>query len=251
MTVDEIKKEEGNETPVVADESTADGDTLTPSRETDEPKSLEEGQGKEVKPGESGTEEDVVDKPDADKDGEDKPAPKPTEKMLTQSQVNELVGKARQEGRESALKDLLLRYGVNDDKELDVIFGKGQTYDDLNDDYSIREKSLREVSAENALLKSHIEEERWDDVKLILQGKGLDVNTQNIEALLPSHPEWRKEVKIAQSETVSPKDVERIIDETAGKEEKAPPTILRKLGNGVTEKAEESEEAQFKKLFGL
>lgn len=250
--LDETKKEEVNETPVVdeikdgGDESAVDGDTLTPSNDGDEIP----GQ-----PDEHGTEQNDEDSNGSDEDKvviEKETPPVATEKMLTQSQVNELVGKARQEGRESALRDLLTRYGVNDDKELDVIFGKGQTYDDLNDDYSTQGVSLKEVSAENALLKSRIAEERWDDVKLILGGKGLDVNTENIETLLPSHPEWRKNETIGnEPKIVSPKDVENMVDKIGTKEEKESPTVLRKLGNGITEKPEESEEAQFKKLFGL
>lgn len=221
------KKEEENETPVVVDDerTDAEGDTLTPSEENVESLSHENADGEE--------------------------SVKPPEKMLTQSQVNELVGRARQEGRESALRDLLARYGVNDDKELDSIFGKGQTYDDLNDDFSLQNKSLKEVSAENALLKSRIDEERWDDVKLILGGKGLEINSENIEALIPSHPEWRPTAE-AMTKTLSPEDMETLVKNAATEvKTEEPPTILRKLGNGMTEKAEESEEVTFKKLFGF
>lgn len=113
------------------------------------------------------------------------------EKMLTQSQVNELVGRARQEGRESALRELYGRYGVSGDEELGDIFGRGQAYFDLDDEFKAQGDSYRATLAENALLKSRADESRWEDIKLILGGKGLDVTMENIESLIPSHPEWR------------------------------------------------------------
>ena len=58
------------------------------------------------------------------------------EKMLTQSQVNELVGRARQEGRESAMRELYGRYGVSSDEEMNDVFGRGQTYAALDDEYN-------------------------------------------------------------------------------------------------------------------
>lgn len=111
--------------------------------------------------------------------------------IFTQTQMNRLAGKAREEGRTSALKDLFARYGVADEDELNGIFGKGQTYDDLNDEYAAQGNSIREVKAENALLRTGIVPERWDDVKAILGTKGLEVSQDNITAELATHPEWR------------------------------------------------------------
>lgn len=178
------------------------------------------------------------------------PAPEsPAEKMLPQSQVNELVGKARIEGRESALRELHERYGVSDDDELNEIFGKGQTYDDLNDEFNSNKNSYKAVMAENALLKSKVDESRWEDVKLILGGKGLEVSVENIEAMLPSHPEWKGASQPVTFE--EGKGVQENISNVP-KQPGEEPAILRKMGNEKGEPAPgETEEERARKLFGF
>ena len=154
------------------------------------------------------------------------------EKMLTQSQVNEIVGRARQEGRESAMRELYGRYGVSGDEELDEVFGNGQRYSDLDDEYRVQGDSMRALQAENALLKTKVDEARWGDIKLILGGKGLEITPENIEAEIPSHPEWRK----------------------AGEAQEQEPTVLRKLGGeakSADDDESENEQEQAMKLFGL
>lgn len=154
------------------------------------------------------------------------------EEKLTQSQVNAIAARARQEGRESALKELLTRYGVGEESEMDEVFGKGQAYDSLYDEHENTNNVYREVMAENALLKTNVDPERWEDVKLILGGKGLDVTRENIEEMIPSHPEWRKALETVAAQPVEPK--------------------VTKLGNEPSpEKDTETEEEQMKKLFGL
>lgn len=131
--------------------------------------------------------------------------------IFTQTQMNRLAGKAREEGRTSALKDLFARYGVADEDELNGIFGKGQTYDDLNDEYAAQGNSIREVKAENALLRTGIVPERWDDVKAILGTKGLEVSQDNITAELATHPEWRgASVDITEKTPLTPEMAEAI-----------------------------------------
>lgn len=174
------------------------------------------------------------------------------EKMLPQSEVNRLIGQARQAGRESALKELEAikkqssdegrssyinelfgKYGVSSEEELDGIFGKGQAYDSLNDDFNQQMSSMNGLKGEVALLKSNIDESRWDDVKFILGGQGLDVNSENIATMLPSHPEWLKGYAAGQvQQDVNP---------------------IKVLGNDVTneEPVVETEEEQIKRLFSL
>lgn len=197
--------------------------------------------------------------PSPEGEGEDVEAKANEEKMLTQSQVNELVGRARQEGRESALKELLTRYGVNDDAELDNVFGKGQAYDDLNDEFVGQGNSYKEALAENALLKAHIDDARWEDVKLILGGKGLEVNSENIEAMIPSHPEWRGAASqnVEEGRLGTPQlgeaEFEVMKKEAMNKPVvKEEPATLRKLGNEITVQGpQETDEEKAKKLFGL
>ena len=239
MENEKIKDEELKETPEVDEEVVDDSDEVI----DDEEEIVED---EEVVDDEEQPEADL---PEAVKDDSDEtlnedlenPDPaleenKPVEEMkFTQSQVNALVGKARQEGRESALNELLSHYGVNVREEMDDIFGKGQAYESLNDEYAASQAFSKSVMAENALLKSQIDASRWDDVKLILQGKGLDVTTENIESMIPSHPEWRKtEVPVA--ETTNEKPV----------------ATLRKLGNDASPEVDPTtDEEKARKLFGL
>ena len=170
----------------------------------------------------------------------------PQEKMLTQSQVNELVGRARQEGRMSAIKEMVDRYGVGNESELDDVFGRGQAYDSLNDDFVSTNQKYNEVMAENALLKSHVDMNRWEDIKLILGGKGLEITEENIEALLPSHPEWRGAVD-------SEKPFEKGIDDASTiAQNQQKPSVLQKLGEDVSPKEEEeTEEEKVRKWYGI
>lgn len=177
--------------------------------------------------------------------------------IFTQTQMNRLAGKAREEGRASALKDLFARYGVADEDELNGIFGKGQTYDDLNDEYAAQGNSIREVRAENALLRTGIVPERWDDVKAILGTKGLEVSQDNITAELATHLEWRGSVNTASEQggvktPLTPEMAEaakNIPTPAVGAESKIAP--LSRLGTEKADNAESDEAALKKKLNDL
>lgn len=182
------------------------------------------------------------------------------EKMLTQSQVNELVGKARAEGRAAgkaeAMNELYGRYGVNDDNEMNDIFGKGQGYDLLNDEYKTLDGNYKSVAAENALLKSGVVANRWEDVKAILGMKGLDITVENIESEKATHPEWVSSA----AETVAEPEVKELTPEMAeGFAEKTRPakttpaqtSTIRKLGSNAPETKVDTEENDIMKMFGL
>ena len=185
--------------------------------------------------------------------------PAATEKMLTQSQVNELVGRARQEGRESAMRELYERYGVSDDDEMNGIFGKGQAYDALNDEFIGQGDSYRNVMAENALLKTNIDMNRWEDVKLILGGKGMEVNEENINAELATHPEWRAVTGADGKTIISPQEMDGIVsgqvigsDKTfTNMSQQKQPARLKKLGNEANPNNEISDDERAKQLFGI
>lgn len=168
-------------------------------------------------------------------------------RTFTQEQVNSMVGRARIEGRESAMRELLERYGVTSDDELNGIFGKGQTYDDLNDEYLGQTHSLKEALAENALLKSKIKPERWDDVKFILGGKALEITPENIAANLATHPEWVDSVSAPDNSME-----DRVLTPEAAEDRAKQVATLRKLGNEPSghEQPEETEEEVAKKLYG-
>lgn len=176
------------------------------------------------------------------------------EKMLTQSQVNELVGKARAEGRAAAMKELYGRYGVNDDNEMNDVFGKGQGYDLLNDEYNALNGNFKSLSAENALLKSGVVQSRWDDVKAILGMKGMDVTVENIEAELPTHQEWKNMQSAAPmvNKELGEAELDGMLE--ANKPTQMAPTqpsTIRKLGSVVPESKVDEEEAETMKWFGV
>ena len=177
------------------------------------------------------------------------------EKMLTQSQVNELVGRARQEGRESAMRELYGRYGVSSDEEMNDVFGRGQTYAALDDEYNKQKESMVQLMTENALLKSNIDAARWDDVKYILKGKGYEVTPENIEAEIASHPEWRTASVATASTNVEgggavggPNQPQ---PQPQQQQAQQPPTVLRRLGSEATVKDDVDEEDRVRNLFGM
>lgn len=145
--------------------------------------------------------------------------PEIAEKTFTQEQVNEMVGRARKEGRESALRDLenqleetrtstrkeiLERYGVDNEEEMDNLFGKGQQYDTISEENSTYGDTIKEKDAEIALLRSKIPSNRHSDVKAILGAKGLEVTPENIEMELATHPEWqpRSETRVEEKQSI-------------------------------------------------
>lgn len=116
------------------------------------------------------------------------------EKMIPQSEVNNIVGRTRMETREKAraeyLAELLERYGIKDEAEMDGIFGKGQQYDVLNEDFTNQSNEFTAMREENVLLKSEVVPEKWEDAKLIIKGKGLQLTPETIASELATHPEW-------------------------------------------------------------
>lgn len=179
----------------------------------------------------------------------------PMEKMLTQSQVNELVGRARQEGRESALRELYGRYGVSGDSELNDVFGRGQAYVTLDDDFKAEQSSNKALLAENALLKTKVDESRWEDIKAILGSKNMDITPENIEAEIPTHPEWRQMAAAAQPQQQPQAQPQPQQDSLQPQQQQQ--AVLRKLGSESTAKDggngddDESEQERAMKLFGF
>jgi hypothetical protein len=117
-------------------------------------------------------------------------------------------------------------------------------------EYQNQGNAYRSVMAENALLKSRIDPARWEDVKLILGGKGLEVNAENIEGMIATHPEWRGAVnEETGNKVLGVEDAERMASNKViggGK-----PATLNKLGAEASPVNEESEEDKVRKLFGM
>lgn len=125
-------------------------------------------------------------------------------KTFTQSQVDEIAGKVRKETREKIMRDLYSRYGVNTADELDDLVGDAQRFATSQEDFAAKEKAwneqdslrnqeLQSVKERVALLESGIDNGRFEDARLILKGKGLEVTAENIATELATHPEWKKQ----------------------------------------------------------
>lgn len=205
------------------------------------------------------SEDENGDESEPEPEAEPQQQQQPMEKMLTQSQVNELVGRARQEGRESALKELYGRYGVSGDSELNDVFGRGQAYLTLDDDFKAEQSSNKALLAENALLKTKVDESRWEDIKAILGSKNMDITPENIEAEIPTHPEWRQTVSVQQQQQsqaqAQPQQDSPLQAQPQPQQQQQ--AVLRKLGSESTAKGggngddEESEQERAMKLFGF
>lgn len=212
-----------------------------------EPEAEDAPMADESEPNAEPNAEPIEDAPEAEETQD-----QPMEKMLTQSQVNELVGRARQEGRDSVMRELYGRYGVSNDEEMNDVFGRGQAYMGLDDEYNAVKASMKMLMAENALLKSKVDANRWDDVKAILGTKGYDITPENIEAEIVTHPEWRSGY-IGATPTVESADV--AAPQAQAPQQVAEPTVLRRLGSEATvsnpDDSSETEEDKVKKLFGM
>lgn len=128
--------------------------------------------------------------------------PQTAEKLFTQSQVNDLVGKTRMETREQTYRAVYGRYGVNDEAGMDELVGNAQRYETVRGEYdearkgwetaeAARSAELAGVKEHVALLESGIDRERFDDAKAIIKAKGLEVTVENIQSELATHPEWK------------------------------------------------------------
>lgn len=170
-------------------------------------------------------------------------------RTFTQSQVDDIAGKTRTETRDKTFRYIYERYGVNSEAELDDLVGNAQRYDSLNERYendkkvwqendNASKKQLMELSEQVALMQSGIDNARYEDAKLILRGKGLDVNLDNINQELATHPEWRK---TNQEEKPFVKTGEPMMNDT---QTSGPETKISVLGNesNVSAAKEPSEE---------
>ena len=237
-------------------ESQAETDNTQPTMSEPEPEAAETAVSEDENGDESEPEPEAeAQQEQPQEEPQPQPQQQPMEKMLTQSQVNELVGRARQEGRESALKELYGRYGVSGDSELNDVFGRGQAYLTLDDDFKAEQSSNKALLAENALLKTKVDESRWEDIKAILGSKNMDITPENIEAEIPTHPEWRPTVSVQQQSQVQAQPQQDSLQPQPQQPQQQ--AVLRKLGSESTAKNggngddEESEKEQAMKLFGF
>lgn len=185
--------------------------------------------------------------------------PQTAEKLFTQSQVNDLVGKTRMETREQTYRAVYGRYGVNDEAGMDELVGNAQRYETVRGEYdeakkgwettdAARNAELMEVKEHVALLESGIDRERFDDAKAIIKAKGLEITVENIQNELATHPEW----KGTKAEAVNP----NFRPDPQGQPQPitpAPESTIKVLGNEGSPDAGgmSEEEYALKKLFKI
>lgn len=195
-------------------ESAEEVASAEPAPETEGPKA-EEAPAEKAAPTEeavpeteaegTGTQPDPTEpaEPEAPAEPEESPKPasepEPEERLFTQRELDAIVQKriaevrdrAFREGRESAIGETRSKYGVDTDEELDELFGAGQRYDALDEEYGTAKGRITELEGENALLRSGISPDRWEDVKAIAAYNGMNLDHKSIERLLEGHPEWK------------------------------------------------------------
>lgn len=258
--MNEEEKKRLSEPEVAGDESSEASSEVTNEPEPEAAADNPQPEAAEPAVSEDGNGDESVPEPEAEQqqpqEEEQPQQQQPMEKMLTQSQVNELVGRARQEGRESALKELYGRYGVSGDSELNDVFGRGQAYVTLDDDFKAEQSSNKALLAENALLKTKVDESRWEDIKAILGSKNMGITPENIEAEIPTHPEWRQ-MAAAQPQQQPQAPQPQPQQDSLQPQQQQQQAVLRKLGSESTAKDggngddDESEQERAMKLFGF
>lgn len=130
-----------------------------------------------------------------DLDGEEKISEsETTPSTFTQDQVNELVGKARIEGRDSALKKLREEYGLEDINNLGEMIGKAQQYDFVNGEYENANKELGTYRQKDVLNQADVDPARYDDVLVHFKGKGIELTPETLATELNTHKEWMKQL---------------------------------------------------------
>lgn len=235
----------------------SDGDTLTPNQMEDESETEEDYDLGKINFNVE-EEDDFDDEQENEQNYNSQSTATTTEqqnvKYVPQSKVNEIAAQARKEGRESAMRELLMKYGVGSNDELDDLFGKGQSYIDLDNDFNIQNSYYRDALAENALLKTGISQDRWEDVKLILGGKNLEITPENIEIHLASHPEWKGNNAV-ERKMLTPEMAQGYADNIGNRMNVVnndKPTTLKKLGNEASPtQPEMTEEELARKLYGF
>ena len=174
--------------------------------------------------------------------------------LFTQKDMDDLAGRTRVETRERTFKYVYDRYGVENEEQMDELFGNAQRYETLKEQYDSEraERDLAEKSRNDelmglkeqvALMQSGIDKSRYEDAKLILRGKGLEVSLENIESELATHPEWKKEEIKSEPAPFVKKE-----------ENPEPVSKISVLGNSKDAKPvspELDEKAQARKLFDL
>ena len=88
------------------------------------------------------------------------------------------------------------KYGVKDSAELDSLFDKAKSYDDI---IKSRDEALEKV----AFLGNNINPDKYDDIRTYFKGKGLQFTEDELKRQLESHPEWIKQAPVTNNKPIT------------------------------------------------
>ena len=120
--------------------------------------------------------------------------------MFTKERVNELMQKRVERSHQAFFN----RYGVKDLNELDDLFGRAKSVDELNQKIEelLKNKSElegkydeltnqnRELTKKYAFTSRNIRPEMYSDIETYFKGKGLDINEETLNEELKTHMDW-------------------------------------------------------------
>ena len=120
--------------------------------------------------------------------------------MFTKERVNELMQKRIERSHQAFFN----RYGVKDLNELDDLFGKANSVDELksqieelmkgNQDLQTRFDELtnqnRDLAKKYAFTSRNVRPELYSDIETYFKGKGLDINETTLNEELKTHLDW-------------------------------------------------------------
>jgi len=98
-------------------------------------------------------------------------------KTFTQEEINSLIAERANRAKESAIKEVLKEAGFDSKESLKEYLEKSKN-------------ELSNYKFVDACNENKISADRFDDVKALLKGKGLEINSENIKSVAESHPEW-------------------------------------------------------------
>lgn len=114
--------------------------------------------------------------------------PQQQEKMWNKAQIVVMMKKRVARSHQAFFN----RYGVKDLKELDGLFEKSKSYDQMNTEFGGIQMRNSELLRENAFLKNNINPDKYNDIIAYFKGSGLDFNEGVLLQQLATHPEWLK-----------------------------------------------------------
>ena len=122
------------------------------------------------------------------------------EKLFTRDEVSEIIQKRVERSHQSFFK----RYGVKDLSELDELFNKANTVDQVKADYDALKAEHDKLTTDHteltgqhkdlikkyAFKSKNINPDKVTDIETYFKGKGLEVDETSLDSELQTHPDW-------------------------------------------------------------